>query len=157
MPALLLQPTRPCASPAGADLATDASSPFTRADAPPRGHFNFGAEGAVNLSRSVVATPDDLTPRIPVEDRPRDGETRRRGDRISSPSLPVSQSPSLGQDTDWQLAAALAATVREFLRLRDEAGYSARQAAFAVGKSPSAFSGEDSLLARFLRDGVAGL
>ena len=45
----------------------------------------------------------------------------------------------------------------KFLELTRDGGYSLNQAAAACGKSPSWFSGATSMLARYQRDGLAGL
>lgn len=56
----------------------------------------------------------------------------------------------------WREAQRLARELDEFLALV-ASGYSARQAARALGRSPSWFCGEDSPLARYRRGGVAAL
>ena len=51
-----------------------------------------------------------------------------------------------------------AETMDRFLRLTSpEVGYSLNQAANFLGKSPSYFSGENSMLARYKRAGAVGL
>jgi len=72
-------------------------------------------------------------------------------------SQTLSQTSSAASDDDWAEAEKLAGICREFLTLREEQHYSLNQAARALGKSPSWFSGEDSALARYQRVGVAGL
>lgn len=57
---------------------------------------------------------------------------------------------------DWQEAEARAQVCREFLDLQRH-GYSLRQAAKELGKGVATFSGADSWLAAYQRDGVRGL
>jgi hypothetical protein len=86
----------------------------------------------------------------------------RGGERTAILVPHVNTAPQSGDRTlevtagDWQEAEAKAAICREFRRLTAE-DFSLRQAAAAVGKSPSWFSGPESPLAKFERGGVAGL
>ena len=50
-----------------------------------------------------------------------------------------------------------AALCEEYLRLRDEGHFTVTGAARALGRSASSFSGEGSMLQRYLRGGIAGL
>ena len=50
-----------------------------------------------------------------------------------------------------------AALFEEFLRLRDQEHFTATGAARAIGLAASAVSGKDSMLSRYLREGLAGL
>lgn len=60
-------------------------------------------------------------------------------------------------DPDLRDAEERAAACREFLRLTQQEHFSLVGAAKALGRSPSQFSGRDSMLARYLRGGVAAL
>lgn len=64
--------------------------------------------------------------------------------------------PATFTDTDWHEAESRAQVCRDFLKLRN-LGYSLRQAARELGKGVATFSGEQSWLAAFQRDGVRGL
>lgn len=110
---------------------------------------------------------------LPASTRPTDGQANARTDACDPSAsiipgatalvVPVtSEASSRSREDDkrrsardWQEAEALAALCRDFLRLRKN--YSLNQAARALGKSPSMFSGAESILARFERGGVAAL
>ena len=75
---------------------------------------------------------------------------------FSRPDALTGREISTVRDEDWQEAQARANLCQEFQRLT-AGGLSLRQAAMSLGKSPSVFSGEDSILAQFRRGGVAAL
>ena len=58
---------------------------------------------------------------------------------------------------DLKIANERKAVCEQFLKYQREDHYSLNQAAAACGKSPSWFSGADSMLARYQRDGLAGV
>ena len=80
---------------------------------------------------------------------------------VSSGTSRENRKSDPGQSKDWSAAQALAGICEEFLRLTDPqhgaAAHSLTTAARILGKSPSWFSGADSMLARWRRGGVAGL
>jgi hypothetical protein len=99
------------------------------------------------------------------------GEIAVRGSQGSPSSPPISlpirdlrgpadlrsSVPSVATEKDWQEAAAKAQFCNEFHKLMADGSLSLNQAARAVGKHPSWFSGPDSPYQRWLRGGVAGL
>jgi hypothetical protein len=72
-------------------------------------------------------------------------------DTMHRPEVVPAQTP-LGSQPIWR-----AALFEEFLRLRDCEHFTVTGAAKAVGLHPSAVSGENSLLSRYLRRGLAEL
>lgn len=72
--------------------------------------------------------------------------------RVSSTGGPY----TTRRTSDEAIAQQRAVICQRFLVLTD-AGYSLNQAAAALGKSPSWFSGHNSMLSRYQRDGLAGL
>lgn len=82
---------------------------------------------------------------------------------ISSPheTAPPASSKGIGNppptDAEWREAEERAGICRDFERLTTQDGLSMNQAAVALGKSASWFSGADSPYARYQREGVAGL
>lgn len=75
----------------------------------------------------------------------------------SSPDQSLVTSPPTITAADWHEAEAKAQICEAFLRMTGAEHYTANQAAYALGKSPSWFSGDQSPYAQWLRDGVAGL
>jgi hypothetical protein len=100
---------------------------------------------------------EETSERVPRAELSRDGE----GYAIGLPHVNTTPQSGIDRplevtDYDWKEAEAKAAICREFQRMTGE-GFSLRQAAAGLGKSGSWFSGPDSPLARFEREGVAGL
>lgn len=62
-----------------------------------------------------------------------------------------------GTDAEWREAQARASACEDFLRKTKVEHFSTIGAAKALGRSASQFSGPDSMLARYLRGGVAAL
>lgn len=77
-------------------------------------------------------------------------------DQVQSPK-PKVQSSRLARTEDLEGAQLLANTCEEFLRLTQECHMPITAAARALGKSPGYFSGPHSMLARYQREGLAGL
>lgn len=74
------------------------------------------------------------------------------------PAYETKPRPSISHQRDWDEAQERAHLCEQFLQLTSaEGGHSLRHAAAQLGKSPSWFSGADSMLARYRRGGVAAL
>jgi hypothetical protein len=101
--------------------------------------------GPEDNGKCLAHTCPEPRPTAPAEDH---------GD----PSGPISQ-PAISAATadDWAEAQARANLCEDFLELTGRGKLSLRSAAVSLGKSPSYFSGDDSILARYQRGGVAAL
>jgi hypothetical protein len=164
-------------SAAGADTASESSSSLpnvgrvpspgvpcehsTEADAP-RASVNFDLTTHTNAPESdrrdtevETSAADPALPHSAAE----------RGQEQSSPPLPpLPPLPPVKNslitrhtESDWQTAQDNANLCERFLQLTRMEDHSLNTAAQLLGKSPSWFSGTNSMLARYQREGVAGL
>lgn len=88
------------------------------------------------------------------------GDAVPRGTMVSGREIkPVARAATApnATDADWQEARARALLCDEFIRLTELEHFSLVGAAKRLGKSPSLFSGPDSMLSRYLGGGVAAL
>lgn len=155
--------------------STPMADPFVRKDlsaaATPAAaeYFDLAEQilGAVSRGDGRAQAPVEIEPEANSGKRPQDLPDWPAGDRFiehQPPSLPqvgqTCRSATRHQYTTEageKLAQTRVNLCQRFLELTERDGLSKNQAAFELGKSPSYFSGPDSMLARYQRDGLAGL
>lgn len=137
-------------------LSPVASDPGSNTSAPRR--FTTGAPEQLGLSPDRHPSEPHLT--APLDGVRISGRAASSLTGADAPNAPDNFTPTgnpvVTHDDDVE-AQEKAALCEEFLRLTNVVGLTAREAARELGKSPSTFSGGDSILAKYQAGGVAAL
>ena len=145
------------AAEAALDPVASHESPVTNLDL--SGKYRHAESGVADSGPDGGDAPFQPAPQHrPVDGRvaltvPSSGpdETSATCNAVSSPA------PALSRESDLRAAEATAAVLRAFDQLMADGHHSLRTAARELGRPASMFSGDTSALARFRREGIAGL